>query len=97
MKLKRVANAAVRNLLADQTNLRIMPSITITVNGIRKLLTKLNPDKDPGPDNLHPRVLKELSSSIAPALCRIFKASNSQGQQHCPIQAAFKNAISNIY
>ena len=41
MKLKRVANAAVRNLLADQTNLRIMPSITITVNGIRKLLTKL--------------------------------------------------------
>ena len=32
MKLKRVANAAVRNLLADQTNLRIMPSITITVN-----------------------------------------------------------------
>ena len=54
MKLKRVANAAVRNLLADQTNLRIMPSITITVNGIRKLLTKLNPDKAPGPDNLHP-------------------------------------------
>ena len=97
MKLKRVANAAVRNLLADQTNLRIMPSITITVNGIRKLLTKLNPDKAPGPDNLHPRVLKELSSSIAPALCRIFKASNSQGPQHCPIQAAFKNAISNIY
>ena len=53
MKLKRVANAAVRNLLADQTNLRIMPSITITVNGIRKLLTKLNPDKAPGPDNLY--------------------------------------------
>ena len=97
MKLKRVANAAVRNLLADQTNLRIMPSITITVNGIRKLLTKLNPDKAPGPDNLHPRVLKELSSSIASALCGIFKASNSQGQQHCPIQDAFKNAISNIY
>ena len=48
MKLKRVANAAVRNLLADQTNLRIMPSITITVNGIRTLLTKLNPDKAPG-------------------------------------------------
>ena len=97
MKLNRVANAEVRNLLADQTNLRIMPSITITVNGIRKLLTKLNPDKAPGPDNLHPRVLKELSSSIAPALCRIFKAANSEGQQLCPIQAAFKNSISNIY
>ena len=56
-----------------------MPSITITVNGIRTLLTKLNPHKAPGPDKLHPLVLKELSSSIAPALCRIFKASLESG------------------
>ena len=79
MKLKHAANAAVRNLLADQTNHPIMPSITITVNGIRTLLTKLNPHKAPGPDKLHPLVLKELSSSIAPALCRIFKASLESG------------------
>ena len=56
-----------------------MPSITITVNGIRKLLTKLNPYKAPGPNNLHPQVLKELSSSIAPALCRIFNPSLKYG------------------
>ena len=29
------------------------------VNGIRNLLTKLNPHKAPSPDNLHPQVLKE--------------------------------------
>ena len=31
MTLKHVADAAVRNLLTDQTIFRIMPSITITV------------------------------------------------------------------
>ena len=56
-----------------------MPSIAITINGIRKLLIKLNPHKSPGTDNLHPQVLKELSSSIAPALCRILKASLESG------------------
>ena len=79
MKLKHAANAAVRNILADQTNHPIMPSITITVNGIWSLLTKVNLHKAPGPDKLHPLVLKELSSSIAPALCRIFKASLESG------------------
>ena len=55
-KLKHAANAAVRNILADQTNHPIMPSITITVNGIRTLVTKLNPHIAPGPDKLQERI-----------------------------------------
>ena len=54
VKLKHAANAAVTNLFADQTNPRIKPSNTITVNGIRKLLTRLDSPKAPHPDNLQP-------------------------------------------
>ena len=56
-----------------------MPSINITVEGVQKLLDKLNPYKAPGPDNLQPRILRELSCQIAPVLCNIFKVSVKTG------------------
>jgi hypothetical protein len=40
--------------------------INITVSGVEKLLSKLNPTKAAGPDNITPRVLKELAPFIAP-------------------------------
>ena len=52
-----------------------MAPTDITVEGVRKLLSSLNPYKAVGPDGLHPRMLKELSSVIAPVLCGIFRAS----------------------
>ena len=55
-----------------------MAAIGITVEGVRKLLS-LNPYKAVGADNLHPRVLKELSSVIAPTLCNSFRASPRLG------------------
>ena len=36
-------------------------------------MDKLNPYKTPGPNNLQPRMLRELSCQIAPVLCNIFK------------------------
>ena len=52
-----------------------MPPINITVAGVEKLLNKLNPYKAPGPDNVQPRILRELSCQISPVLCNIFKVS----------------------
>jgi hypothetical protein len=39
--------------------------ITITCEGIAKLLLNLNPNKAAGPDEIKPRVLKELATEIA--------------------------------
>ena len=52
-----------------------MAPVDITVEGVKKLLSNLNPYVTVGPDSIHPRVLKELSAVIAPALCNIFRAS----------------------
>ena len=52
-----------------------MKPFNITVNGILKLLKQLNPYKAPGPDNLSPRILKELATEVAPLLQLIFQKS----------------------
>ena len=52
----------------------------ITENGVLKLLQRLNPNKASGPDNIRPRILKELSSEIAPILTIIFNTSLATGE-----------------
>jgi len=49
-----------------------MPPITITVQGVDKLLTGLNPNKAQGPDEISPGLLKELHTELAPILTFIF-------------------------
>ena len=56
-----------------------MPLINITVAVVEKLLNKLNPYKAPGPNNLQPRILRELNCQIAPVLCNTFKVSLRTG------------------
>ena len=56
-----------------------MPEITISVNGVAKQLSKLNPGKAAGPDGLTSRILKELHTEIAPVLADIYNASLSEG------------------
>ena len=56
------------------------PEINITCNGVRKLLESLNPYKAAGPDSIKPKILKELSSQIAPILTTIFKVSLDTSQ-----------------
>ena len=55
------------------------PDLIISENGILKLLQKLNPNKAAGPDNIRPKVLKELATNIAPILHIIFGVSLDTG------------------
>ena len=42
-------------------------------------MKQLNPTKATGPDNINPRVLKEVASEIAPSLTLIYRASMKSG------------------
>ena len=53
--------------------------IVINEDVVMKTLKKLKPGKSPGPDGLHPRVLKEAREEIAPGLTIIFQASINRG------------------
>ena len=57
-----------------------MPDIDITETGVLKLLQNLKPYKAQGPDNIHPRILKELAVEIAPSLTLIVRKSHVTGE-----------------
>ena len=59
--------------LADR-DLKTPPlyNINITEEMVIKKLKNLNAAKSPGPDGIHPRVLKEIATSIAPALTILY-------------------------
>ena len=44
-----------------------------------KLLKGLNPSKALGPDELHPRVLKELATELGPIFANLFQQSIDSG------------------
>ena len=72
-----------------------MPNINITKAGIQKLLKDLKPGKAAGPDNISPRVLKELSDVVADPLTTIFRKSLSEGKvpqdwKHSNVTPIFK-------
>ena len=66
-----------------------MPAITVTENMVFKFLQTLKTDKSPGPDSLHPRLLKELSASIVNPLCTIF----NQSLNNRKVPKLWKNAL----
>ena len=45
-----------------------------------KLLKGLNPSKALGPDELHPRVLKELANELGPVFAHLFQQSLNTGE-----------------
>ena len=57
-----------------------MESITVSTNGIAKLLKDLNPHKAVGPDQIKPLVLQKLRDVIAPILQVIFQRSLNTGR-----------------
>jgi hypothetical protein len=52
-----------------------MPEITVSIEGVQKLLRKLNPQKACGPDQIPARILRDLADVIAPPLTLIFQKS----------------------
>jgi len=74
--------------------------ITITKNGIIKLLKELNPHKACGPDTVGARILKECADQLADGLVLLFNASLKQGRipddwKHATVTPLFKGGNKN--
>ena len=52
-----------------------MSDIYISNEGVIKIMKGLNPAKALGPDELHPRVLKELAAELGPVFAHLFQQS----------------------
>ena len=57
---------------------------SINIKGVQKLLTNLNPSKAAGPDQLHPRFLKEVAEELSPLYTALFQKSLEEG--YVPMQ-----------
>jgi hypothetical protein len=55
------------------------PEITVSIEGVQKLLQKLNPQKACGPDQIPARIRRDLADVIAPPLTLIFQKSLDEG------------------
>jgi hypothetical protein len=55
------------------------PPLSITINGVTKLLRSLKPGKAAGPDGIRPVVLKELAQQMSPLLTALFRKSYATG------------------
>ena len=56
-----------------------MPSITVSVKGVRKLLRGLNIHKATGPDHIPTRLLHDFADELAPIMTNIFQKSLDSG------------------
>ena len=63
----------------DRTNEKLS-HLLVTESQMVKALQSLKVDKSPGPDGLHPRVLKEVANEIAHPLTVLFNSSISHGK-----------------
>jgi hypothetical protein len=54
-------------------------TVNFTEEEVGKKLRSLNPGKSPGPDSMHPRILKETANRISRPLCMIFESSMETG------------------
>ena len=57
-----------------------MNDIAVSKGGVIKLLKGLNRSKAFGPDELHPRVLKELATELGPVFAHLFQQSIDTGE-----------------
>ena len=60
-------------------NVDCLDQCKITISDVRRKLQKLNISKSPGPDGIHPRVLKEMSEVLAQPLQILFQNSFNTG------------------
>ncbi|KAG6935017.1 hypothetical protein G0U57_015760, partial [Chelydra serpentina] len=72
------ANEEIRNS-GSMTNGNKDVGVDITISEVEAKLEQLNESKSGGPDNLHPRILKELAHEIASPLAKIFNESLNSG------------------
>ena len=65
-----------------------LEDVEITPGMVESKLKELNPSKSPGPDQVHPRVLKELASTVCGPLSHIFRKSLDSGRLPKPWKEA---------
>ena len=65
--------------------------MNISTETIKKKLDNLKIDKSPGPDNIHPRILRELSNILSEPLSII--CNNSFTNSVCPDEWRCANVI----
>lgn len=64
----------------EKSKYSFFSDIILTEEAVKLKLKKLNPNKTPGQDNIHPKVLVELSDSLAKPLCIFFNKSLQANQ-----------------
>ena len=84
-----------------QHNAKKLEDINISREDVLKKLKNLKPSKAPGPDGLHPRVLKEAANVLADPLAEVFNKSISEGSvpdgwKLAHVKALFKKGKSNL-
>lgn len=65
--------------LEDKEEVRPMQDLIVSEEIVLTKLQKLNPCKSQGPDEIHPRVLKELCSELAKPLAIVYQKSLDEG------------------
>ena len=65
--------------------MQIIENNYISIEGVEKLLQGLSPNKASGPDEISPKILKELHHEIAPILTLIFNLSLETGVIGLPL------------
>ena len=63
----------------SQEGIKELDTFQITEEEVQKKLNKLKPSKSPGPDGLHPRLLKELAPSLSHPLSILFQSLLNEG------------------
>ena len=59
-----------------------LEDIVVTMEGVTKLLKGLNPSKALGPDELHPRVTKDLATELGPVFANLFHQTIDKFEIH---------------
>ena len=73
----------------------VMGDITVTQEGVEKLLRQITPTKAAGPDGVSPRYLREVACEIAPVMTKLFQISLDTGKipvdwKHAHVSPIFK-------
>ena len=64
----------------DREFMEVLTTIDITSDDIKKAVAKLKPSKSQGPDNLHPKLIKECSEQLIKPLKNIFVKSLNESK-----------------
>ena len=64
----------------DTEFMEVLKTIDITDDDIKKATAKLKPSKSQGPDNLHPKFIKECSEQLNEPLKNIFTKSLNESK-----------------